>query len=93
MPPSTIGLLIEITILFLILLNLLALFITIKRKHWINKEWTQYKIKQGDNLEKLSKKYDVSYKLLIKANKLKLPYTLTKGQTIKVPPLKKKAKK
>ncbi len=84
--PTTFGLFFEILVLFVILLNLFLLIIAIKRKRWVKNTWVDYKIKPSDNVRELAEKFSVSWKLLAKANKLKLPYVFKKGETIKVPP-------
>lgn len=88
-PPSTTGLIVEIIIVLFILINLFVLIVAIKRKRWIKHKWIEYKVNRNDNLQILGEKFDVSYNLLIKANKLKFPFILKQGQIIKVPPSKK----
>ncbi len=44
-----------------------------------------YKVKRGDSLIKIAKKFGVSKKDIIKANNLKKPYRLKVGQKLKIP--------
>ncbi|NPA58556.1 MAG: LysM peptidoglycan-binding domain-containing protein [Aquificae bacterium] len=44
-----------------------------------------YTVKRGDNLQKIAKKYGVSVKEIIKANRLKKPYIIRPGQKLKIP--------
>lgn len=84
--PELKGLLIELSILILIFAFLLWLFIIIKRKIWIKKSWIDYKVLSGDDLKSLSQKFEVNWKLLARANKIKAPYIITDGEVIKRPP-------
>lgn len=47
--------------------------------------WVDYIIKEGDTIQSLSTKFGVDWKVLVKTNKLKAPYILEAGHTIKVP--------
>jgi LysM repeat protein len=53
--------------------------------------YIKYKVKPGDSLIKIAKKFGVSTKEIIRANNLKKPYHLKVGQILKIP--KKTAKK
>ncbi len=44
-----------------------------------------YKVRPGDSLIKIAKKFGVSTKDIIKANRLKKPYRLRAGQKLKIP--------
>jgi len=50
--------------------------------------WVQYKVKKDDDINSLSKKYDINWKILAKTNKLKAPYIIRSGDILKVPPKK-----
>jgi len=58
----------------------------LRKKKWIKEEWTSYRVKEGENINSIAKKFGVSWKLIVKANKLKPPYELKSGQKIKTPP-------
>lgn len=49
------------------------------------KTWPEYEVMENENIKQLAAKYSVSWKLLVKANKLKAPYVLEAGKKIKVP--------
>ncbi|MFH0952382.1 MAG: LysM peptidoglycan-binding domain-containing protein [Patescibacteria group bacterium] len=80
--PSITGLIIEIAILLLILAILILWWLSWRRKRWIKNNWIDYVVKPGDDIKLLAKKFNVSWKVLAKANRIKPPYTLS----IKVPP-------
>ena len=84
--PTTLGLIIEIGLLILVLLILFMIWIAQKRRRWIRKEWIEYTIKDGDDIKKIAERFDISWKLLVKANKLQPPYALDAGTKITVPP-------
>ena len=73
---------------------LLALFggfliiLSQKRKKWIKENWLSYEVKAGEDINSLAKQFDVSWKLLVKVNKLKPPYACQMGEKIQVPPKK-----
>lgn len=50
--------------------------------------WRTYRVKPGEDIKSIAKAHKVSWKTLASANKLKAPYIVSGGQTIKVPPLK-----
>lgn len=86
MLPEPKGLIIELSILILVFAFLLWLFILTKRKLWIKKSWIDYKVESGDDLKSLSQKFEVNWKLLARANKIKAPYIIAEGEVIKRPP-------
>ncbi len=44
-----------------------------------------YKVKSGDTLSEIAQKYNVTVEDIIEANNLKPPYTIYKGQRLKIP--------
>ena len=46
---------------------------------------TTYKVKKGDSLAKIAKKFGTSVKTLVRLNNLKKPYIIRVGQKLKVP--------
>jgi len=84
--PTRTGWIIDICILLVILVAVSLFWLSKRRKKWIKKDWAEYEIQPGENLEILAEKFDVSWKLLVKVNKLKPPYALKPGEKIKVPP-------
>ncbi|SHH28162.1 LysM peptidoglycan-binding domain-containing protein [Tepidibacter thalassicus] len=55
-----------------------------------NKDYFNYKVKAGDFLYKIAKKFNINYKDIIDINKLKQPYVVYPGQIIKIPTKTKK---
>lgn len=84
--PTTAGLAVELLILFVVIVALFFWYIAAKRKRWIKSSWTTYTVIAGDDVKSLADKFNVSWKVFVKANNLHAPYTLTPGQTLKVPP-------
>ncbi len=84
--PTPLGL-----ILWLLILALLYwLYDTWKRyiawKKWTSKEWINYTVEAGDNINSIAREHNVPWKHLAKVNKLQPPFTLEAGDRIKVPP-------
>ncbi|MEO2069218.1 MAG: LysM peptidoglycan-binding domain-containing protein [Desulfurobacteriaceae bacterium] len=50
-----------------------------------------YKVRKGDNLSKIAKRFGVSVRDLIRANDLKKPYIIRVGQRLKIPTKERKA--
>lgn len=84
--PKPLALAVEITCVLLFVSCLFLLFLCYKRKKWIKAKWVPYNIGAGEDIKSLAEKFDVSWKLLAKANKLKPPYTIKAGDKIRVPP-------
>ena len=61
-------------------------WIIYRKKKYSGKGWEEYKTKDTDNIMVLAQKHGVSWKHIVKANKIKKPYFLMSGQTILVPP-------
>lgn len=55
----------------------------------ISATWESYTVKSSDTLTNLSKDRHASWQKVARANKIKPPYNLQKGQKLKLPPLKK----
>jgi len=78
--PRGLGLALGITILLLILL----LVIKILRTRIERKRLGQYIVQEGETTESIAEKFGMSWKKLVKINKLKPPYSLKHGQKILV---------
>ncbi|MBN2100964.1 LysM peptidoglycan-binding domain-containing protein [Candidatus Dojkabacteria bacterium] len=87
--PTTEALIIYISVVLLILGTGISILIHFMRKKWINESWVNYNVKSDDNIMDIAKKKDVSWRMLARANKIKKPYTVKRGTTIKVPPKEK----
>ncbi len=81
------GLAIEIIVLLCIVAIIYLVRLAKKRKEWIRLHWVTYTLTEQTDIVTLANKYDVSWKLLAQVNQLKPPYTLKKGDTLKVPPM------
>ena len=57
----------------------------IKTKTIVEKKIVIHKVKRGESLALIARKYKTSVKEIIKANKLKKPYIIHPGQKLKVP--------
>ena len=86
--PTLAALAIEIVVLLFVGFSVFLLLLSRKRKKWIRKSWVMYEVASGEDINSLAKNFDVSWKLLAKANKLQPPYGLKAGEKIKVPPTK-----
>jgi len=86
--PTTVGWIINACITLVLIIGLLSLWLYRRRKKWVKEDWVNYTVQPGENITLLSEKFDVDWKLLVKVNKLKPPYALTPGETVKVPPNK-----
>ncbi len=84
--PTPAGLAIEIVVFLLVAVTIFLFWLWQKRKKWIKENWVEYEIKSGEDINSLAKRFDVSWKLLARVNKLKPPYALKTGEKIKVPP-------
>lgn len=87
--PTPAALAIEIVVLLLIAFSGFLFWLSQKRKRWIKENWVNYDVKSGEDIKSLAERFDVSWKLLAKVNKLKPPYALKSGEKIKVPPANK----
>lgn len=72
----------------LIILIILLIAYIMHRKKYSSEGWSEYKVKSGDDLIKLAEKHGVDWKVFAKVNGIKPPYTLSKDQSIKIPPKK-----
>lgn len=85
--PTWVGLTIEIIILLSIIAIMYLIRLSQKRKQWIRLHWMTHILTVQTDIVTLANEYDVSWKLLAQVNQLKPPYTLKKGDVLKVPPL------
>lgn len=56
-----------------------------KRFQAMLKSWSQYRVKENENLMSIAQMQKIDWKFLAKMNKIKAPYILTPGQTLLVP--------
>lgn len=69
----------------------LLIILARKRRRLIAATWKQYTVQKHDTLKSLGQQYDVSWKILARANKLRPPYELEPGTSLLVPPTAKSA--
>ncbi len=86
--PMPLALVIELAVICLIVFLGFLFYSGRKRRKWIMESWIEYEVKASDDIKTIAEKFDVSWKLLIKANKIKPPYRVKAGEVIKVPPTK-----
>lgn len=83
--PKPVALVTEIAVLLLIVFGGFLLWLSQKRERWIRKTWVAYEVKSGEDINSLAGRFDVSWKLLAKVNKLQPPYALKAGEKISAP--------
>jgi len=86
MPPALWAFIIELLILAVIVFIVFSCLMYRKRAKWIKNSWASHTVKAGDDIKSLASRFNVSWKLLAKANKITAPYTLKSGTKIQVPP-------
>ncbi len=57
----------------------------IKNQNQIRKNWVPYQVQPDDNIVNIAKSHSVDWKKLVRVNKLKAPYLIKEGQSIRVP--------
>ncbi len=87
--PKPAALAIEIIVLLLLGFSGFLFWLSRKRKKWIKENWVEYEVKSGEDINSLAERFDVSWKLLAKVNKLQPPYGFKIGEKIKTPPVEK----
>lgn len=88
--PASAALAIEIAVLLALAFGGFLFWLSRKRKSWIKKNWVFYTVRPGEDIYSLAQRFDVSWKLLAKVNKLKPPHVIRAGQRIQVPPTEQK---
>lgn len=71
----------------LVVLGAIALWIRkLREQRRIAATWKPYTVKRGDSVIGLAQRHHVKWKTVAKVNKIKAPYELERGTTIKLPP-------
>lgn len=84
--PAPAALLIELAAV-LVIAGLIYWFVRQRRRQTdVRQNWEDYKVKASDKLPALAESRGIAWKEVARANGLKAPYHLEKGQTIKLPP-------
>lgn len=84
--PTWKGLFAELAIFIFIATGISFIVLSKKRKTWVENTWVLVTVKSGEDIQSIAKKYNISWKILAKANSLLPPYTLKARQKIRVPP-------
>lgn len=85
--PSPIALILYLTILFLIAFCMYCV-IAAHNRHKKQAEWNLYTVRKGDTLISLAEARATHWKRIARANKLKPPYQVKAGDSIRLPPYK-----
>lgn len=87
--PHILALAIELMVLAVAILLIAMAVKKVREKRAIKKTWLSYTVKPGQDIKYIAKARNISWRKLAKANRLKAPYTLEPGKTIKIPPKQK----
>lgn len=77
--------LIILAIILVVLAVIISTWLILRRRRYSTKGWKLYTVALGDDLTSLADKYNLAWKVLAKANKIKKPYILKVGQVVLVP--------
>lgn len=91
-PPSLFALCVELFVLIFGIGALIRFGLVRTHRRAVALDWKEYKVKSGEQLQKIATRYGISWRLLARSNKIKAPYNLATGQIIKVPHRKKTKK-
>jgi len=84
--PTLAGGLVELVIVLAIVIVLVWMIRKRQHHHQVRHHWQDYSVQHGDTIERLAKEFGIPWKKIATTNKLKPPYTLKKGQRLKLPP-------
>ena len=85
-PPTTAGLATLVIVALLLIGGAAVWVMSKKNRRYENQTWRAYVIQSGDTIESIARKHEVDWKKLAVRNDIKAPYSLTPGNTLKVPP-------
>ena len=85
--PHPLAFIVEFGVLAGISVGIWFLVGYLRFRRMIKKTWTTYKVKRGDDIESIAIDRDILWTRLARINKLRAPYTLDDGQTLRVPPV------
>lgn len=86
--PAPLAAVIELAVLLLIVLLIVWLVRRRLQARHVSRHWEEYTVKKSDTLQGVAASRNVSWRQIAKANKLKAPYHLEKGQKLTLPPAK-----
>ena len=78
----------ELAVLLAIATGVFILVQKLRHKGHVKKHWHTYTVKSGDTVKQIAEQNGLPWKKLVTANRLKPPYDLREGHTIKIPPKK-----
>jgi LysM repeat protein len=86
--PTPLAALIEGLILLALIGAIILLIAKLRQRSLIAKTWQMHTVEDSETIQTIAEQYGISWKKLAQANKLKAPFTLAAGKSIKVPPKK-----
>ncbi len=84
--PSVQALLIIAALLLLVALLISLVLLARRRRRLIAQTWVSYHVQPGDTIRSLAERFRVSWRVLAAANRLRPPYDVPAGSTLRVPP-------
>ncbi len=86
--PAPLAAIAELATLLAILTGIFIAMRKLRHKGHVKNHWHAYTIQSGDTIKKVAEQNSLPWKKLAAANRLKPPYDLREGHTIKIPPKK-----
>lgn len=86
--PTLFGFLVLLVILAFLASLIFLYLLSRRRQQWILDHWMEKKLTENTDITVLAQEHNVSWKILASVNHLKPPYSLKKGDIIRVPPHK-----
>lgn len=83
--PEPLALAVELAGAAVIAGGALAIILYKRRYKKLHTKAALYKVKDNESLQSIAKKYDVSWKVIARLNKLRAPYHIEPGQVLKIP--------
>ena len=83
--PEPLALVIELLVLAVVVGGVYLLIAKRRQSRHIKRHWTSYTVKKGETLQSVAERHNVSWRKIAQVNKLKPPYQLRKGDTLKLP--------
>lgn len=83
--PQPAALAVELIVLALLLFILILIPKKIMGRHRIKKKWVERRVHAGETIAEIAEEVGVRWKKLAKVNKIKAPYNLVIGSSIRVP--------
>ncbi len=84
--PMPLALLIETLILLAFVAVVFLVIRRLRHRRTVKNKWQHHTVAEGESIQKIAKHYDVSWKKLASANRIRAPYHIEPGTKLKVPP-------